>query len=215
MTKDHAKTQGGRDHPDVTAADIAHCRHGAAVAHAASPLLRRTGAELAAQGCGGGAGTKRRHPPNTGPHQGGLTHRASPRHAGRRCGMAPMRKPVRVLSQPQNGIRNRPFVWPLMQNCPAVRCCWSPARCAPAGPPRWQRRCCANKAPLRCWCWLSICSLGPYVFQNPAHRGDELLQGSGATKVPCLKITDSQGQAVWLQDSAAIVAYLHAHFGLQ
>jgi len=33
--------------------------------------------------------------------------------------------------------------------------------------------------------------------------------------VPCLKITDSQGQAVWLQDSAAIVAYLHAHFGLQ
>ena len=37
--------------------------------------------------------------------------------------------------------------------------------------------------------------------------------GSGATKVPCLKITDSQGQAVWLQDSAAIVAYLRAHFG--
>ena len=49
---------------------------------------------------------------------------------------------------------------------------------------------------------------------NSANR-DELLQGSGATKVPCLKITDSQGQALWLQDSAAIVAYLHAHFGLQ
>ena len=47
---------------------------------------------------------------------------------------------------------------------------------------------------------------------NSANR-DELLQGSGATKVPCLKITDSQGQAVWLQDSAAIVAYLRAHFG--
>jgi glutaredoxin len=47
---------------------------------------------------------------------------------------------------------------------------------------------------------------------NSANR-DELLQGSGATKVPCLKITDSQGQALWLQDSAAIVAYLRAHFG--
>ena len=47
---------------------------------------------------------------------------------------------------------------------------------------------------------------------NSANR-DDLLQGSGATKVPCLKITDSQGQAIWLQDSAAIVAYLRAHFG--
>ena len=44
-----------------------------------------------------------------------------------------------------------------------------------------------------------------------AHR-DELLQGSGATKVPCLKITDSQGQTQWLQDSTAIVAYLQARF---
>jgi glutaredoxin len=47
---------------------------------------------------------------------------------------------------------------------------------------------------------------------NSANR-DDLLQGSGATKVPCLKITDTQGQALWLQDSAAIVAYLRAHFG--
>jgi len=47
---------------------------------------------------------------------------------------------------------------------------------------------------------------------NIANR-DDLLQGSGATKVPCLKITDTQGQALWLQDSAAIVAYLRAHFG--
>ena len=47
---------------------------------------------------------------------------------------------------------------------------------------------------------------------NSANR-DELLQGSGASKVPCLKITDSRGQVLWLQDSAAIVAYLHAHFG--
>ena len=47
---------------------------------------------------------------------------------------------------------------------------------------------------------------------NSANR-DDLLQGSGATKVPCLKITDSQGQTQWLQDSAAIVTYLRMHFG--
>ena len=47
---------------------------------------------------------------------------------------------------------------------------------------------------------------------NSANR-DELLQGSGATKMPCLKITDRQVWALWLQDSAAIVAYLRAHFG--
>ena len=47
---------------------------------------------------------------------------------------------------------------------------------------------------------------------DSAHR-DALLEGSGATKVPCLKITDSQGQTQWLQDSNAIMAYLRAHFG--
>jgi glutaredoxin len=45
-----------------------------------------------------------------------------------------------------------------------------------------------------------------------AHR-DALLQGSGATQVPCLKIIDSQGQTQWLQDSNAIVAYLQGRFG--
>jgi glutaredoxin len=44
-----------------------------------------------------------------------------------------------------------------------------------------------------------------------AHR-TALLQGSGATKVPCLQITDANGQTQWLQDSAAIVAYLRARF---
>jgi len=47
---------------------------------------------------------------------------------------------------------------------------------------------------------------------HSAHR-DALLQGSGATQVPCLKITDSQGQTQWLQDSNAIVAYLQGRFG--
>jgi glutaredoxin len=49
--------------------------------------------------------------------------------------------------------------------------------------------------------------------QHNSVNRDALLQGSGATKVPCLKITDSQGQTQWLQDSKAIMAYLRAHFG--
>jgi glutaredoxin len=47
---------------------------------------------------------------------------------------------------------------------------------------------------------------------HSAHR-DALLQGSGATQVPCLKISDNQGQTQWLQDSNAIVAYLQGRFG--
>ncbi len=46
---------------------------------------------------------------------------------------------------------------------------------------------------------------------NVAHR-EELLQSSGATKVPCLKITDANGHTQWLQDSTAIVTYLRARF---
>jgi len=46
---------------------------------------------------------------------------------------------------------------------------------------------------------------------NSANR-DELQQGSGATKVPCLKITEANGQARWLQDSNAIVAHLRERF---
>jgi glutaredoxin len=49
--------------------------------------------------------------------------------------------------------------------------------------------------------------------QHHIANRDALLQGSGATQVPCLKITDNQGQTQWLQDSNAIVAYLRAHFG--
>ncbi len=46
---------------------------------------------------------------------------------------------------------------------------------------------------------------------NSTHR-EELLQGSGATKVPCLRIVDANGQAHWLQDSNAIVAHLRERF---
>jgi glutaredoxin len=48
--------------------------------------------------------------------------------------------------------------------------------------------------------------------QHNATNRAELLQGSGATKVPCLKITGPNGQAQWLQDSNAIVAYLRERF---
>lgn len=43
------------------------------------------------------------------------------------------------------------------------------------------------------------------------HR-DALLQGGGAVKVPCLKITDASGQAQWLYDSGAIIRYLSSRF---
>jgi glutathione S-transferase len=48
--------------------------------------------------------------------------------------------------------------------------------------------------------------------QHNAANRDELLKGSGATKVPCLKITEANGQTRWLQDSNAIVAYLRERF---
>jgi glutathione S-transferase len=38
------------------------------------------------------------------------------------------------------------------------------------------------------------------------------MQGTGATQVPCLRITEADGQTRWLQDSAAIVAYLRKRF---
>ena len=48
--------------------------------------------------------------------------------------------------------------------------------------------------------------------QHNASNRDELQQGSGATKVPCLKISEANGQVRWLQDSNAIVAYLRERF---
>jgi glutaredoxin len=48
--------------------------------------------------------------------------------------------------------------------------------------------------------------------QHHAANRNDLLQASGATKVPCLKITEANGQSRWLQDSDAIVAYLRERF---
>jgi glutaredoxin len=46
---------------------------------------------------------------------------------------------------------------------------------------------------------------------NPSHR-EELVQGGGAYKVPCLKVTESNGQARWIYESGAIIGYLRARF---
>ena len=43
------------------------------------------------------------------------------------------------------------------------------------------------------------------------HRA-ALKQGSGATKVPCLKITGADGSVQWLGESGAIIGYLRGRF---
>jgi glutathione S-transferase len=48
--------------------------------------------------------------------------------------------------------------------------------------------------------------------QHDATHRQALQQGSGATKVPCLRIADAAGNTQWLQDSNAIISYLRARF---
>lgn len=48
--------------------------------------------------------------------------------------------------------------------------------------------------------------------KNPQHRA-ELLQGGGAIKVPCLQISDEQGNVQWMYESSVINQYLHQRFG--
>jgi len=45
---------------------------------------------------------------------------------------------------------------------------------------------------------------------NPTHR-DELEQGGGKIKVPCLKI-EKEGQVTWMYESSDIVNYLEKEF---
>ena len=45
-----------------------------------------------------------------------------------------------------------------------------------------------------------------------AHRA-ALLAGGGKPQVPCLLITDDDGEATWLYESGAIIAYLDREFG--
>lgn len=46
---------------------------------------------------------------------------------------------------------------------------------------------------------------------DPVHR-QALLAGGGKIQTPCLRITDVQGQDVWLYESRAIIAYLEREF---
>ena len=41
---------------------------------------------------------------------------------------------------------------------------------------------------------------------------EELLQGGGKIKVPCLRITDEQGNATWMYESSDIIAYLQERY---
>lgn len=47
---------------------------------------------------------------------------------------------------------------------------------------------------------------------DPKHR-QELEQGGGKIKVPCLLITHADGREEWLYESDAINAWLHSRFG--
>jgi glutaredoxin len=47
--------------------------------------------------------------------------------------------------------------------------------------------------------------------KNPAARA-ELEQGGGAVKVPCLRITDNDGNHTWMYESGDIIAYLRERF---
>ena len=46
---------------------------------------------------------------------------------------------------------------------------------------------------------------------NSTHR-EELLQGGGQVKVPCLKITDDKGNQSWMYESNEIMQYLQGRF---
>lgn len=46
---------------------------------------------------------------------------------------------------------------------------------------------------------------------NPQHR-EQLLQGGGKIKVPCLKINDEHGNAIWMYNSKQIIQYLQNEF---
>lgn len=50
--------------------------------------------------------------------------------------------------------------------------------------------------------------------QHEIQNRTALLQGSGAAKVPCLKITHTNGSVRWLSDSGAIIDYLRGRFAV-
>lgn len=48
--------------------------------------------------------------------------------------------------------------------------------------------------------------------QHPGEARDQLLEGGGQVKVPCLKIKDSNGNTQWLYESSAVIKYLQKRF---
>ena len=49
------------------------------------------------------------------------------------------------------------------------------------------------------------------AMREPSSR-EELLQGGGEIKVPCLRITDEQGEMRWMYESNDIIDYLEAQY---
>jgi glutaredoxin len=48
---------------------------------------------------------------------------------------------------------------------------------------------------------------------DPAHR-QALLAGGSKIQTPCLRITEAQGQSIWLYESRDIIAYLEREFAV-
>ena len=48
--------------------------------------------------------------------------------------------------------------------------------------------------------------------QHEGKNRQELLEGGGKAKVPCLKITDSSGNSQWMYESGEIINYLRGRF---
>lgn len=48
--------------------------------------------------------------------------------------------------------------------------------------------------------------------RNDARHRSALREGTGATKVPCLRIVEADGSVKWMRESSDIVAYLRGRF---
>jgi len=48
--------------------------------------------------------------------------------------------------------------------------------------------------------------------QHDAGNRNDLIQGGGEAKVPCLRITDASGTIQWMYESGAIINYLRERF---
>jgi glutaredoxin len=48
--------------------------------------------------------------------------------------------------------------------------------------------------------------------QHDQKNKDDLLKGGGAVKVPCLKVSDANGQSQWIYESGAIITFLKTTF---